>query len=192
MMFDLQHRGCHNINLVTPTHYVPNIVQALRTAIALGLRIPLVYNCSGYESVEVLKLLDGIIDIYLSDFKYTDGRLAAKYSAGAQTYPEVAAAAVQEMHRQTGGLIADEHGVALHGLMIRHLVLPDNIAGTDQFVRIVTEKLSPSTYVNIMSQYHPAHRAFQFPKLSHRTTPAEHQRAIEWAHQAGLVTLDGE
>jgi putative pyruvate formate lyase activating enzyme len=190
LMIELQQQGCHNINLVTPTHVVPNIVQALRVAIRLGLRVPLVYNCGGYESVEVLKLLDGIVDIYLPDFKYTDGALAEKYSAGARNYPEVAAAAIQEMHRQVGELVVDERGVALRGLMIRHLVLPSNIAGTDRFVQFVAAKLTRSTYVNIMAQYRPAHHAWSYPELTRRITPAEFRQAIAWAREAGLTGLE--
>jgi len=190
LMLDLQKIGCHNINLVTPTHYVPNIVSAVRWAVREGLRLPLVYNCSGYEPVEIVKLLDGIIDIYMPDYKYTDGAMAAKYSAGAKDYPEVAAEAIAEMHRQVGELVVDEKGVALRGLIIRHLVMPENIAGTDRFVRYVAERLTTSTYVNIMPQYRPEHRAREFPEISRRITPAEYRQAITWARQAGLTRLD--
>ena len=190
MMTDLQGMGCHNINLVTPTHIVPNIVAAVRTAIRRGLRLPLVYNCGGYEPVEIIKLLDGIVDIYLPDFKYTDGAMSDKYSSGARDYPEVAAAAIEEMHRQVGELVVDENGVALRGLMIRHLVLPSNIAGTDKFVRFVAEKLTRSTYVNIMAQYRPEHKAPGIPELSRRITTAEYQQALRWAREAGLTRLD--
>jgi putative pyruvate formate lyase activating enzyme len=190
LMADLQDLGCHNINLVTPTHRVPNIVQGLRSAIRRGLHVPVVYNCGGYEPVEVLKLLDGIVDIYLPDFKYTDGAMAEKYSSGARDYPEVAAAAIEEMHRQVGELVVDENGIALRGLMIRHLVLPQNIAGTDKFVRFVAEKLTRSTYVNIMAQYRPEHQAHRYPELSRRITTREYQQAIQWAREAGLTRLD--
>jgi len=185
-------QDCHNINLVTPTHCVPNIVQALRTAIRLGLRVPLVYNCGGYEPVEIVKLLDGIVDIYLPDYKYTDGAMSEKYSSGARDYPEVAAAAIEEMHRQVGELIVDENGIALRGLMIRHLVLPNNIAGTQKFVRFVAEKLTRSTYVNIMAQYRPEHKAFQYPELSRRLSYAEYRQAVAWAREAGLTRLDSD
>lgn len=190
LMIDLQDTGCHNINLVTPTHRVPNIIQGLRSAIGRGLRVPIVYNCGGYEPVEILKLLDGIVDIYLPDFKYTDGAMSEKYSTGARDYPEVAAAAIEEMHRQVGELVVDEDGIALRGLMIRHLVLPHNIAGTDKFVQFVAKKLTPSTYVNIMAQYRPEHRAHEYPELSRRITRAEYQQAVEWAREAGLTRLD--
>ncbi len=190
LMIDRQRSGCHNINLVTPTHIVPSIVRALRVAIARGLRVPLVYNCGGYEPVEVIRLLDGIVDIYLPDFKYTDGAMAAKYSNGASDYPERAAAAIEEMHRQVGELVVDENGIALRGLIIRHLVLPFNIAGTDKFVQFVARRLTPSTYVNIMEQYHPEHQASKYPELSRRITAAEYQQAIRWAKEAGLTRLD--
>ena len=186
MMLRLQAMGCHNINLVTPTHFVPNIVQALRPAIAGGLRVPLVYNTSGYDSVETLRLLEGIVDIYLPDFKYMDRAVAGRYSAGADDYPEVAAAAIVEMHRQVGDLITDEDGIAVRGVMIRHLVLPHNLAGTDAFVEFVAARLGRSTYVNIMPQYYPAHHARQFPELSRRITDAEFRRALGWTRQAGL------
>ncbi len=190
MMADVEGVGCHNINLVTPTHVVPNIVQGLRTAIRLGLRVPLVYNCGGYEPVEILKLLDGIVDIYLPDFKYTDGNMSEKYSSGAKDYPEVAAAAHIEMHRQVGELVVDENGIALRGLMIRHLVLPNNLAGTKKFVEFVAQKLTRSTYVNIMAQYRPEHQARQIPELSRRLTAGEYSQAVAWAREAGLTRLD--
>jgi putative pyruvate formate lyase activating enzyme len=190
LMVDLQKAGCHNVNLVTPTHCLPNIIGGLRSAIARGLRIPLVYNCGGYEPVEILQMLDGIVDIYLPDFKYADGALAEKYSSGASDYPEVAAAAIQEMYRQVGDLVVDEQGIALRGLMVRHLVLPSNIAGTDKFVRFVAKKLSPMTYVNIMAQYRPEHMAHRYPELCRRITTKEYQQALQWAREAGLKCLD--
>jgi putative pyruvate formate lyase activating enzyme len=138
----------------------------------------------------VLRLLDGIVDIYLPDFKYMDGAAAGRYSAGANDYPEVAAAAIREMHRQVGELVTDRDGIARRGVMIRHLVLPHNLAGTDRFVRFVATGLGPSAYVNIMPQYCPAHRAGEFPELSRRTTEAEFRQAVDWAIQAGLTRLD--
>jgi putative pyruvate formate lyase activating enzyme len=190
MMLSLQERGCHNINLVTPTHVVPHIVKALRLAIPLGLRIPLVYNSGGYDALEVVRLLDGIVDIYLPDFKYQDGEMAARYSSGAGDYPEVTAAVIQEMHRQVGKLQVDELGIARRGLVIRHLVMPHNIAGTDRFVRWVAERLTKDTYVNIMAQYRPEHRAFDYPEIARRITADEWQEALAWARQAGLTNLD--
>jgi len=189
-MMDLQEMGCHNINFVTPTHCVPNIVQGVRSAIRRGLRLPLVYNCGGYDPVEIIRLLDGIVDIYMPDFKYTDGAMAEKYSSGARDYPEVAAAAIEEMHRQVGELVVDESGIALRGLIIRHLVMPNNIAGTDKFVRWVEQKLTPGTYVNIMAQYRPEHKAFEYPEISRRITHSEFEQAIRWAREAGLTRLD--
>jgi putative pyruvate formate lyase activating enzyme len=182
----LQALGCHNINLVTPTHYAPNILQALRTAVPAGLRVPLVYNCGGYEPVEVLEQLDGIVDIYLADFKYADGLRAGKYSNGAEDYPAIAAAALLEMRRQVGDLETDEDGIALRGLIIRHLILPNNLAGTDQFVRFVAEKLGKSTFVNLMTQDHPEHEACRLPDLNRRVTRAECLQAQQWARDAGL------
>ncbi len=190
MMVALQRQGCHNINLVTPTHYVPNIVAALAAAVRQGLGLPIVYNCGGYEPVEIIKLLDGIVDIYMPDFKYTDGAMAEKYSQGVRDYPEIAAAAIEEMHRQVGELVTDERGIAVRGLIIRHLVMPNNIAGTDKFVKWVAAKLTPTTYVNIMAQYRPEYRAREFPGINRRVTMAEYSTAVRWAREAGLKRLD--
>jgi len=189
MMTGLQNQGCHNINFVTPTHIVPSLLGALRKAIRLGLRVPLVYNCGGYESLEAVKLLDGIVDIYLPDFKYAGSAMAVKFSAGAAGYAEHAMAAIEEMNRQVGGVTTDERGVALRGLMIRHLVLPENVSGTDRFVKWVAERLGPATYVNLMAQYRPEHRARKFPELSRRLTMYEYSRAITWARAAGLTNV---
>ena len=190
MMLALQRRGCHNINFVTPTHVVPHIVKALRLAIPKGLSLPLVYNNGGYDNLEVIRKLDGIVDIYLPDFKYQDGELAAKYSSNASDYPEVAAATIKEMHRQVGELKSDANGIALRGLLIRHLVMPDNIAGTDRFVQWVAQELTTSTRVNIMAQYHPEHKAFDYPEISRRITTDEFNRARRWAREAGLTHAD--
>jgi putative pyruvate formate lyase activating enzyme len=187
LMLDLQSAGCHNINLVPPTHVLPNIIGGLRWAIRRGLRLPLVYNCGGYEPVEIIQMLDGIVDIYLPDFKYADGAMAEKYSNGARDYPERAAAAIQEMHRQVGDLVVDEKGIALRGLIIRHLVLPGNIAGTDRFVQFVATRLSRSTCVNIMAQYRPEHQAGRIPELARRITAQEYAEALRWAKEAGLL-----
>ena len=185
IMLTLQRMGCHNINLVTPSHLVPHIVTALRRAIARGLNIPLLYNSSGYETLEVLKLLDGIVDVYLPDFKYQDSELAARFSQGAPNYTEYTAAAIKEMHRQVGTL-QQADGVAYRGLLIRHLVLPQNAAGTDGFVRWVASELGTDTHVNIMSQYSPQYKANDFPPLNRRLTQAEFSQAMRWAHEAGL------
>ena len=185
MMLDLQRRGCHNINLVTPSHIVPHLISALRLAIAEGLHIPLLYNSSGYDPLEVIQLLDGIVDIYLPDFKFQDAEVAARFTQGAPDYPRHAAAAVKEMHRQVGDLhIVD--GLAQSGVLIRHLVMPENLAGTDKFVRWVANELSPNTHVNIMSQYTPMFRANEFPPLDRRLTQAEFSQAMTWAREAGL------
>jgi putative pyruvate formate lyase activating enzyme len=190
MMIGLQRRGCHNINFVTPTHVVPHLARSLRLAIRKGLHLPLVYNTGGYDSLDVISLLDGIVDIYLPDFKYQDGGLAAKYSSGASDYPEVAAAVIKEMHRQVGELTVDERGVARRGLIIRHLVMPNNIAGTDRFVRWVARELTPATSVNLMAQYRPEHKAFSYPEISRRITAEEWQQAVRWAREAGLKNID--
>jgi putative pyruvate formate lyase activating enzyme len=166
MMLELQRIGCHNINLVTPTHVMPNILNATRIALKKGLQIPLCYNTGGYERVENIRLLDGIVDIYLPDLKFMDGAKAARYAAAAQDYPEMAQQAIVEMHRQVGDLVSDREGIALAGLMVRHLVMPNRIAGTREFVTWVAKNLSKSTYVNIMSQYRVAHQAFEYPSIA--------------------------
>jgi putative pyruvate formate lyase activating enzyme len=190
MMLGLQQRGCHNINLVTPTHAVPHIVKALRLAADRGLRLPLVYNTGGYDSLDIIRALDGVVDIYLPDFKYQDEALASRYSSGAADYPEVAAAVIREMQRQVGRLESDERGVATRGLIIRHLVMPHNIAGTDRFVRWVARQLTTDTCVNLMAQYRPEHRAHDYPELARRITREEWEQALAWARAAGLTNVD--
>jgi putative pyruvate formate lyase activating enzyme len=190
MMLKLQKKGCHNINLVTPTHVMPNILGAVRIAMKEGLRIPLVYNTSGYESLKILRLLDGIVDIYLPDVKYMDPEQAAAYSAGASDYPEVTTKAVIEMNRQVGELEMDRHETALRGLMIRHLVMPNRIAGTKNFARWVARELPSSTYVNIMAQYRVEYRAYEYPLLARGITREEFLEAMDWAEEAGLTNLD--
>jgi len=190
LMLFLQKIGCHNINLVTPTHVMPNILKATRIAYKKGLRIPLVYNTSGYERVEIIKLLDGIVDIYLPDIKYMDGTMAAKYSSDAFDYPEIATKAVYEMNRQVGVHEVDKRGVARRGLMIRHLVMPNRIAGTKKFVQWVAENLPKHTYVNIMSQYHVAYKAFEYPEIARGITVQEYLEAMNWAEESGLTQLD--
>jgi len=190
MMMYLQKIGCHNINLVTPTHVMPNIINATRIALKKGLRLPLVYNTSGYERLEILKVLDGIVDIYMPDMKYMDGDHAGKYSSGASDYPEVAKKALIEMNRQVGELLIDERGIALRGLLIRHLVMPNRVAGTEKFVRWVAESLSKSTYVNIMAQYRVEYKAFNYPKIARGITVGEFLEAMDWAEEYGLTNLD--
>ncbi len=181
--------GCHNINFVTPTHQVPMILRSLEIAIDKGLKIPLVYNCGGYEALETLKILDGIIDIYMPDFKYAETEPAKTYSK-ARDYPEVAKAAIKEMHRQVGDLVMNERGIALRGLLVRHLVLPEGLAGTEEVVRFLAEEVSPNTYTNIMAQYYPCYRAGEHPPLDRRITKAEYRKAVKAARDAGLKRLD--
>lgn len=190
MMLSLQERGCHNINLVTPTHVVPQILEALEVAAGLGLSIPLVYNCGGYESLETLMLLDGIVDIYMPDMKYSDERNARRFS-GVKDYPGANRVAVKEMHRQVGDLQMDERGVARWGLLVRHLVLPHGIAGTEGVVRFIAEEVSRDTYLNVMAQYRPAHRAFKIPALSRSLLRQEFTEAVSLAREYGLERLDG-
>ena len=191
MMLDLQRMGCHNINLVTPTHVMPNILSATRKALHKGLRLPLCYNTGGYERVEMIRVLDGIVDIYLPDLKYMDGEEADRYTVrGADDYPEHAQAAIKEMYRQVGDLVLDDRGFALRGLMVRHLVMPNRIAGTREFVRWVAENLSKDTYVNIMAQYRVEHMAFNYPRIARAITREEYLEAMQWAEDAGLRNLD--
>ncbi len=190
IMLSLEQRGCHNINLVTPTHVVPQILEALEIAAGLGLSIPLVYNCGGYESVETLKLLDGVVDIYMPDMKYSDERIARRFS-GVKNYPEVNRAAIKEMHRQVGDLEIDERGIATRGLLVRHLVLPNGLAGTPHVVRFLAEEISKNTYLNVMAQYYPANRAFKIPALSRPLLKQEFIEAVNIAREHGLERLDG-
>jgi putative pyruvate formate lyase activating enzyme len=190
IMLSLQESGCHNINLVTPTHQLAAIVKAFGIARDMGFGLPMVYNSGGYDSVETLKLLEGVMDIYMPDFKYVDGESAAGYS-DAPDYPERARAAIREMHRQVGDLAFDGRGIAVRGLLVRHLVLPSGIAGTEEFVRFIAEEISKDTYVNIMEQYHPCHRAFDYPPLDRRLTEKEYSDAVACAVKAGLRRIDG-
>ena len=191
MMLNLQHRGCHNINLVTPTHVLPNIISATRIALKKGLHLPLCYNTGGYELTENIELLDGIVDIYLPDLKFMDGKESDHYIVrGAEDYPEKAQASIMAMHRQVNDLVTSEQGVALRGLMVRHLVMPNRVAGTREFVHWVAENLSPDTYVNIMSQYRVEHKAFEYEKISRSISSKEYVEAMEWALEAGLTNLD--
>jgi len=190
MMLHLQKIGCHNINLVTPTHVMPNILNATRIALKKGLHLPLVYNTSGYERLEIVKILDGIVDIYLPDMKYMDADKAAKHSAGASDYPEVTKIAIIEMHRQVGVLKMDHQGIAIRGLMIRHLVMPNQVAGTEKFVKWVAEVLPKSTYVNIMAQYRVEYKAYDYSEIARGITAQEFLEAMDWAEKYGLTNLD--
>lgn len=184
VMLALQNMGCHNINFVSPTHYIPQILASLLIAVKNGLRVPLVHNCGGYESMAALKLLDGIFDIYMPDFKYGDNDMGEKYS-NAPNYFDVASAAVSEMHRQVGDLVINANGIAERGLLTRHLVLPDDLAGTGKVVEFISG-LSKNSYVNIMAQYRPAHKASEYPELHRRISPEEFTDAISLAKEAGL------
>jgi len=191
MMLELQRRGCHNINVVTPTHVMPNIVRAVQIALKQGLRLPICYNTGGYERMEIVKLLDGIVDIYLPDLKFMDGKKSALYAtAGPPDYPELAQQSIVEMHRQVGDLVTNERGYALRGLMVRHLVMPNRVAGTREFVDWVVENLSRDTYVNIMAQYRVEFRAFEYEQIARAITSHEFLEAIDWAQDAGLRNLD--
>ncbi len=191
MMLELQARGCHNINFVTPEHEVPKIIEALPDAIEGGLRLPLVYNTSAYDSMESLELLDGIVDIYMPDFKYWDSEMARKYSK-APDYPEVARRTIREMHRQVGDLVLDEEGLAKRGLIVRHLVMPQQIAGTREIMQWIARELSPDTYVNVMAQYYPAGKVSsqEYSEINRRLQPTEYDEALDEAWRAGLKRLD--
>lgn len=189
IMLHLQAMGCHNLNFVSPSHVIVPILKALALACAKGLRIPLVYNTGGYDSLTALKLLDGIIDIYMPDMKYSNANLARKYSR-IPNYPKINQQAVKEMHRQVGDLVLDENGIAQRGLLIRHLVLPNNIAGSEQILTFIAQEISPNTYLNIMDQYRPLYHAHQYPELNRRITRQEYQEVVELARSLGLHRLD--
>jgi len=186
IMLTLQKQRCHNINLVTPTHFVPQILKAVAQSRTSGLKIPLVYNTSGYESSETLKLLDGIIDIYLPDAKYAEDDIAEKYSK-AEKYSLVNKDALREMYRQVGNLRMSKSGIAVSGLIIRHLVLPQNLSGTDKILTWVAENISKKTYISLMAQYFPAFQASEYPVLSSRISKDEYKRARKYFDNSGLV-----
>ncbi len=189
IMLSLQARGCHNINLVSPTHVVPFILDALELAAGMGLYLPLVYNSGGYDAAETLKLLDGIVDIYMPDMKYADEKTAEQLS-GIKNYPSINKTAIKEMHRQVGDLQIDEQGVARCGLLVRHLVLPNGLAGTEGVVRFLAQEVSTNTYLNIMAQYHPCYKASDMPQLARPVSTQEFHAAITLAHRQGLSRLD--
>ena len=186
MMLALQHQGSHNINLVTPTHVVPQILEALILAREEGLNVPLVYNSSGYDSVETLRLLDGIFDVYMPDAKYGSDDPALKYSS-ATNYVGIMKAAMREMHRQVGDLVLDEDGIAVRGLLVRHLVLPEDAAGTAEVVRFLSQEISPHTCLNVMAQFRPDYNTCRFPELNRPITGQEYAHALRLAAQAGLT-----
>ncbi|MDH3315919.1 MAG: radical SAM protein [Gammaproteobacteria bacterium] len=189
MMLELERLGCHNINFVTPSHVVAQIIVAVHDAAQRGLAVPLVYNTGGYDSLEALALLDGIVDIYMPDMKYGDSALAHKHSK-VRGYVEVNRSAVKEMHRQVGDLVLDAHGVARRGLLVRHLVLPRGIAGTAEVLRFLATEISRDTYLNLMAQYRPCYRADEYPGLDRPLTREEYREALTLAEQAGLRRLD--
>jgi len=189
IMEDLQGMGCHNINLVTPTHQMPMILRSLAIAVEKGLTIPIVYNCGGYESLEALKILRGIIDIYMPDFKYADPEKALNYSK-AKDYPERAKASLKEMHMQVGDLVIDGRGIAQRGLLVRHLVLPEDVAGTEEVIAFIAEEISKDTYLNIMDQYSPWYKASEHPPLNRKITREEYATAVRTARQKGLKRID--
>lgn len=185
IMLALQKRKCHNINLVTPTHFVPQILKSLKSAIKMGLHIPIVYNTSGYDSVDTLKLLDGIVDIYLPDARYADNEIAVKYSS-APGYFEIMKKTLNEMRRQVGDLLTDKIGVARSGLIVRHLVLPEGLSGTKKIMHFIAREISPHTYISLMAQYFPAYQAGQFPPLSRRINRKEYREALQAFKEEGL------
>lgn len=189
MMLSLQARGCHNINFVTPSHVVPQILAALEIAIAGGLKVPIVFNTGGYDRVETLQMLEGIVDIYMPDFKFWEADLA-RQTCDAPDYPEVARRAVIEMYRQVGDLFIDDRGIAARGLLLRHLVLPHGLAGTREIMHFIAQGISKNTYVNVMSQYRPMGRAAEIPELAEPLLPAEYRAAIEIARAEGILRLD--
>jgi putative pyruvate formate lyase activating enzyme len=186
MMTSLQSRGCHNINLVTPSHFVPQILEALSFAWERGFDLPLVYNSSGYDSLEALRLLEGIIDIYLPDMRYSDNRVAKRLSS-AEDYVEVNREAVREMFRQVGNLITDEEGIAKKGLIIRHLILPNDLAGSKKTFRFIAEEISDEIHVSLMSQYFPSFKASENVSIDRKITPEEYELTKESFFESGLT-----
>jgi len=190
VMLRLQGMGCHNINLVSPSHVVPQIIEALDIAATEGLEVPLVYNTGGYDKVETLRLLDGLVDIYMPDIKYADPKESARYSK-ARDYPEMVKASVREMHRQVGDLKTNGQGIATRGLLVRHLVMPNGIAGTREVMRFLAKEISRDTYVNVMAQYRPCGEAFDISEIARRVSPEEFEEALETAEEEGIHRLDG-
>lgn len=189
LMLEIQDTGCHNLNLVTPTHIVPQVIEALELAARGGFRLPIVYNTGGYDSIEVIRLLDGLVDIYMPDIKYLSEEAARRYSK-APDYPEVVREIVREMHRQVGDLEISAGGTATRGLLVRHLVMPGLSEDTRDIMHFLAGEISKDTYVNVMRQYHPCYRANEFPPLDRPLTSAEWKAAVEAAREAGLHRLD--
>jgi len=183
---NLQNRGCHNINFVTPTHFAPQLVKATKFAIEKGLRLPIVWNCGGYENIETIELLEGIVDIYMPDIKYGNSKPAKKYS-NASDYFSVVKEVVKKMHQQVGDLKFDERGIAQRGLLIRHLVLPNDLAGSEKVLKFIAMEISTNSYVNVMSQYRPEGKAYRYKELSIYPTREEFNRALNMATKLGLT-----
>ncbi len=192
MMLRLQEQGCHNINFVTPEHVVPQILEALPIAIERGLRLPLIYNTSAYDSLDSIELMDGVVDIYMPDFKFWDAEMARRY-VKAPNYPEAARRVIKAMHQQVGDLVLDGNGLAQRGLLLRHLVMPGNIAGTREIMEWVARELGPNTYVNVMAQYYPTGKVSNrdYVEINRLLAPDEFQQALALARAAGLRRLDG-
>lgn len=189
-MLKLQTMGCHNINLVTPTHYSASILKALDVAAGKGLRLPIVYNSSGWERLEIIEMLDGIVDIYLPDIKYWEGGMAARYSSGARSYPRITETAILEMHRQVGVAKPGSDGIMYKGLMIRHLVMPNDVGGSEEVIEWIANELPKDTYINIMAQYNPLYKAYDYPEISRRITSEEYLAVVDVAMESGLTNLD--
>jgi len=185
LMVELQGRGCHNINFVTPSHMVSQILEAIVIAVPLGFNLPLVYNTSGYDSLDTLKLLDGVIDIYMPDIRYTDQASAERYS-GADDYPAINQAALKEMWRQVGRLQLDGEEVAYRGMLVRHLVLPNGLSQTRAALEFLSREISSEVHLSLMAQFFPAHRAIQIEELGRNITPEEYRQALEWVEEFGL------
>jgi putative pyruvate formate lyase activating enzyme len=181
----LQEQACHNLNLVTPTHFLPQFLKALSIARERGFNLPIVYNTSGYESIEALRLLDGIVDIYMPDMRYSDPEVALRNSI-APDYPGVNRAAVKEMYRQVGNLVLDKDGIAKRGLIVRHLVLPNGLSGTDEIMKFLAEEISKDVSISLMAQYFPAYRALDVKELSRRITAGEYEQAWKSMQKYGL------
>ena len=184
-MMRLQQIGCHNINFVTPTHYTPHIMEAISLARTRGLRIPIVYNCGGYESVETLKMLEGYINIYMPDIKFLDAALAQRY-CNVPDYPQVVKAAIKEMHRQVGDLEIDDSDMAVRGLLVRHLVMPGATDDSKAVIDFIDEEISPDTYLNVMEQYRPSFRAYKYPEINRPLTEREFKTVFDYAASKGL------
>ncbi|WP_035275387.1 radical SAM protein [Desulfogranum japonicum] len=189
IMLELQHTGCHNINLVTPSHIVPQFLQALLLAVDQGLTLPIVYNTSGYDTVETLQLLDGIIDIYMPDIKFWNAETATRY-AKAPDYPKIVRKAVREMYRQVGNLVVDEQGQAVRGLLVRHLLMPGLDEETNAILKFLADSVSLDTYINIMDQYHPSGNANQYPELMRSLATDARATACQYARSLGLHRID--